>query len=296
MSEMNSGFPASLLPVKVSGVLAEATEYFQGKGIPSARNESEWLMMSLLNCSRSSLLIKSDRSLTIRQAELFHSWLALRSSGIPPQYIVGETEFYGRVFKVDSRVMIPRPETERLVDVSLHILSKFENPCVLDIGTGSGCIAVAIAHECQRASLTAVDVSSSALDVASENAQMNHTDNIHFIQMNILQEKPQSQFDLVVSNPPYISADEFSGLIPKVRDTEPRKALTDEKEGLTFYRRFAEIAPYILVPGGWLVMEVGLDAHPQKVGEFFGHPMFSDQEFVSDYNGDERVLKVQLNG
>lgn len=292
---MSIGPSADLLPAKVSGVLAEAAEYLRRKGIPSAGKESEWLMMTLLKCSRSSLSIKKDNKLTAGQVEVFHEWLDLRACGKPPQYIIGEAEFYGHVFKVDQRVMIPRPETERVVDVALHILSAMKNPRVLDIGTGSGCIAVALACECPTASVTALDFSSAALEVAGENAQLNNVGHICYEQMDILRELPQEQFDLVVSNPPYISTVEMSSLMPEVRDMEPREALTDEKDGLTFYRRFAEIAETMIAPGGWLVMEVGLEAHPRKVGELFGGSTFSHQEFVPDFNGDDRVLKVQRN-
>jgi release factor glutamine methyltransferase len=173
-------------------------------------------------------------------------------------YLVGVRDFYLLPFEVSPAVLVPRPETETLVAEALAFLKPRTAPAVLDLGTGSGCIAVSIAHQKKDARVTAVDVSPDALDVAKRNAATHGVaDRIAFLQGDLFAPVPSGTFDLVVSNPPYIAQHEFAGLAPDVREHEPRAALDGGADGLAFYRRIAATVSPFLNPGGKLLLEIG---------------------------------------
>ena len=197
------------------------------------------------------------------------AWIKRRTNREPLQYITGITEFYGHKIKVNPNVLIPRPETERLVDVALHCIGNISSPKVLEVGTGSGCIPIAIAGEKTDATITAIDVSADALIVAKDNAASNQVEQIQFVEMNFLNSVPHDTYDLLVSNPPYIPEAELDDTMIEVRDHEPRIALTDQQDGLSFYHRIAAKAINLVKPGGWIVLEVGLGSHQEKVKHIF---------------------------
>lgn len=278
---------------RIIDMIKWAENYFAERGFSNPRREIEWLLQDALNCSTLDLYLRFDEPLEKAQLDTIRTGIKRRLKLEPIQYILGKTEFYGLPIKVNSNVLIPRPETERVIDVALHTLT-VKNPRILDIGTGSGCIAIALAHELPEAEVVGLDVDKRALDLARENARALGLTNLRFEQMNILSENPGTGFDMVVSNPPYVSAGELESLMADVRDYEPHIALTDNADGLVFYRRFVEVIPGCLKPGGWMIVEVGLEEHPCRAMSLFQSAPFRNAELIPDYNGDARVLKVQL--
>jgi release factor glutamine methyltransferase len=279
---------------RVIDLIKWGEEYLRERGFESPRREIEWLLRDLLQCSRLDLYLRFEEPLEPRQLTVLRGWIRRRLRREPLQYITGKAEFYGLTLRVNPAVLIPRPETERVVDVALHAVGNQGRSRILDMGTGSGNIALAIAHELPRAEVLGVDVDPAALEVARENAQRLKMTNVRFEQVDFLTQRIPEIFDLVVCNPPYIARDEMKTLMDDVAVYEPHLALTDQADGCTFYRRFREVAPELIRPGGYLVLEVGLGTHPRRAAAFFNAPPFQGAELIADYNGDERVLKVQL--
>ena len=258
------------------------------------KQEAEWLLSSLLNCSKSELYLQKNE-LSEEQCELFQDWISRRIKGEPAQYIAGWTEFYGHRFNVNKSVLIPRCETERLVDVAIDTLQELEKHQIVDIGTGSGCIAISVAAEIPSASVLGLDISPEALVTAEENASINKLLNVQFLQTDFLQFTPSEPvYDGLLMNPPYIPTNEMDTLMKEVRDYEPDLALTDHEDGLTFYRHLADTAQKWVRPGGWLILEVGLGEHPQKAITCFDTKGFAQLELIADFNTDDRILKVQV--
>ena len=258
------------------------------------KQEAEWLLSSLLNCSKSELYLQKNE-LSKEQCELFQDWISRRIKGEPAQYIAGWTEFYGHRFNVNKSVLIPRAETERLVDVAIYTLQELEKHQIVDIGTGSGCIAISVAAEIPSASVLGLDISPEALVTAEENAFINKLLNVQFLQTDFLQFTPSEPvYDGLLMNPPYIPTNEMDTLMKEVRDYEPDLALTDHEDGLTFYRHLADTAQKWVRPGGWLILEVGLGEHPQKAITCFDTKGFAQLELIADFNTDDRILKVQV--
>ena len=279
---------------RVIDILKWGEGYFNTKGFESPKQEIEWLLCDLLNYKRIDLYVKFEQPIHKPELIQLKKWIKRRIDREPLQYITGKTEFYGHQFEINPDVLIPRPETERVVDVALHTIGNIQNPKVLEVGAGSGCIAIAIGIEKKDASILSVDVSEGAVKQAKKNADLNELENIDFQVMDILKETPEGPFDLLVSNPPYIPENEMRETMPEVHRYEPKIALTDERDGLTFYRRFSEIGKSIIKPGGWLVLEVGIGEHPSKVMEIFKTAGYTQLEIIPDYNSDERVLKIQI--
>ena len=258
------------------------------------KQEAEWLLSSLLNCSKSELYLQKNE-LSEEQCELFQDWISRRIKGEPAQYIAGWTEFYGHRFNVNKSVLIPRAETEILVDVAIYTLQELEKHQIVDIGTGSGCIAISVAAEIPSASVLGLDISPEALVTAEENAFINKLLNVQFLQTDFLQFTPSEPvYDGLLMNPPYIPTNEMDTLMKEVRDYEPDLALTDHEDGLTFYRHLADTAQKWVRPGGWLILEVGLGEHPQKAITCFDTKGFAQLELIADFNTDDRILKVQV--
>ena len=256
--------------------------------------EAEWLLSSLLNCSKSELYLQ-EGELSLLQCTQFQNWINKRLAGEPAQYIAGWTEFYGRRFNVNPAVLIPRPETERLVDVAIHTLQELAQPQIVDIGTGSGCIAISIADEIPAAKVLGLDIFPNALSVAEENAAINNISNVEFLQSDFLQFfPPEPIYDGLLMTPPYIPNNEMDTLTKEVFDFEPALALTDEKDGLTFYKHLSATAKKWVKPGGWLILEVGLGGHPQKAADCFLSSDFTNIELIPDFNTNDRILKIQI--
>ncbi len=267
--------------------------YFEKAGIPNPRLDAELLLAHVLRCKRIDLYTRHEALLREKHLADFKELIRRRTQREPLQYIIGETEFYGLRLKVTPAVLIPRPETELLVEEALKtsppspLLSKErgERGEVLEIGTGSGCIAIALAKHLPEAKVVATDISKEALEIAAENAKR-HEVSIEWIAADIAPWKRFTaegrSFDLIVSNPPYIATGEFPNLQPEVRDFEPRKALDGGPEGLKFIRQILAEAPPFLKPGGWLLMEIGED----QTGSLKGI------EVKKDLSGCDRILKI----
>lgn len=255
-------------------ILTEGQQRLQEKGIESPRLECEMIMSHILDCQRHQLYIRGNEQLSPSLAAKFYNLLERRLKGEPIQYILGTREFMGLDFKVDERVLIPRWETEVLVEYALEALRQKPAPVhILDIGTGSGAIAVSMAVYLPVCEVTAVDISEAALTVACENAKRNKAaDRIDFLMGDLFSpldiEKHAGYFDAVLSNPPYIPANEIKGLMTEVRDYEPRSALDGGEDGLDFYRRIADQAHLFLKDKGLVAVEMGYD-QSRSVEEIF---------------------------
>ena len=281
-------------PWRVIDLIEWAESYFEKKSFEKPRTEIEWLLCSLLDCERLDLYLRYDEPLSKSQLETLRDWVKRRLTKEPLQYITGACEFYGREFIITPDVLIPRPETERLIDIALTRLNAVKSPKILDIGTGSGCIAITMAKERPDAKVVGVDNSIRALKIAERNSIHLEVTEYSFIEMNILKSTPKGMFDLLISNPPYISKKEIPELMKDVIGFEPESALTDYSDGLTFYKRFSEIAPKIVHNNSLLILEVGLKEHPQKVYDIFFDQGYTSIEIIKDYNGDDRVMVVQV--
>ncbi len=279
---------------RVIDLINWADEYFSLKGFDNPRQEIEWMLTDILDCERFDLYLRFEEPLTSDQLELLHQWVKRRVKKEPLQYITGHCEFYGRTFIVNKDVFIPRPETERLVDVAIAILKAANKPTVLDMGTGTGCIAVSLAKEIPNSKITGIDISTVAIKVAKINADVHHA-TVQFEEMDFLMNPYNKKFDMIISNPPYIPLVEMNTLMDDVRLFEPHFALSDGADGLLFYQRFARVAPTMINSGGHLILEVGLNTHPNCALEIFDKSSFYDQTLIPDRNGDPRVLKVTVN-
>lgn len=256
--------------------------------------EAELLFTEILNCNRLSLYLNKDIFLDKAESSLLSRVLKRRMQGEPLQYILGKTEFMGLEFKVTSDVFVPRPETEIVVETALRessVVSRQSSDInILDIGTGSGCIAVSLAKFLPHAKIDAVDISKEALRIAEENAKM-HNVNINFIQSNLFNNYGPWTMDygLIVSNPPYIPTQEIETLQPEVR-YEPHMALDGGKEGLDFYRHIIDKAPRYLKKDGFLVMEMGFNQKNAIKNIFQKSGYFEIIGVIKDYNNIDRVI------
>ena len=246
----------------ISQALAEASDVLKWAGVPEARKEAASLLAHVLDVNRTYLITNAEDFMAAPSLLEFQNFVHRRASGEPSQYITGSQDFYGRRFEVNEDVLIPRPETESLIDESLQYLSTSRSPFwICDVGTGSGCIAITLLCEGRFSQAIAVDISHRALEVAKRNAKAHDvTNRISFIRsdcFNALNKKVL--FDLIVSNPPYVSATVLPGLQREVRDHEPRIALSPGEDGLTLIRGLLKEAPAHLKPKGHFVMEIGFD-------------------------------------
>ena len=269
-------------------------DYFKQHKFDSPKQEIEWLLCDLLDHKRVDLYINFEQKVPNDKLALLKKWIKKRLKRMPLQYITGVTEFYGNKYFLNDDVLIPRPETERLVDISLECINKLSHPRILEVGTGSGCISISIALMRGDAKILSIDISQNALNKAQENSDYHKTNNVKFLNLDFLKEIPSERFDIIVSNPPYIPLEEMKNIMIDVKEYEPKIALTDFNDGLVFYDRFADLGSKLLKKGGWMVLEVGIDDHPEKVTKLFKSKGYSNIELVSDYNKDKRVLKVKI--
>ena len=269
-------------------------DYFKQHKFDSPKQEIEWLLCDLLDHKRVDLYINFEQKVPNDKLALLKKWIKKRLKRMPLQYITGVTEFYGNKYFLNDDVLIPRPETERLVDISLECINKLSHPRILEVGTGSGCISISIALIRGDAKILSIDISQNALNKAEENSDYHKTNNVKFLNLDFLKEIPSERFDIIVSNPPYIPLEEMKNIMIDVKEHEPEIALTDFNDGLVFYDRFADLGSKLLKKEGWMVLEVGIDDHPEKVAKLFKSKGYSNIELVSDYNKDKRVLKVKI--
>jgi release factor glutamine methyltransferase len=254
-----------------------------------ARRDAETLLLHHIGRNRAWLMAHGDEEFGGCVAIGYAALLDRRQRGEPIQYITGEAEFYGLPFRVTPAVLIPRPETEHSVEKLIELCKGLEPPRVLDVGTGSGAIAVAIAHELPHSSVTATDISAEALAIARENAERNGVAaRVRFLQGDLLAPLSGERFDVVASNPPYVSSEDRASLDVEVRDYEPETALFAGPDGLGIYRRLILQAAEVLVPGGHIVLEIGYDQR-DAIAELLTAGGFENIEFVPDLQGIARV-------
>lgn len=253
--------------------------------LPMARRDAELLLMRALARDRAWLLTHPEAQLAPEPMAQFDSWIARRERHEPVQYILGETEFHGLRFRVTPDVLIPRPETEHLVEAVIERVPLDIDVWICDVGTGSGAIAVALAHELPRTQVTALDTSAAALAIAKENAVRHGVaDRVHFLESNLLNAMRSEQFDVMVSNPPYVANGEI--LEAQVREYEPHAALFAGPTGLEVYQRLIPEAEHSLVSGGWLMLEIG---HGQRDALADLLRDWDEVSFVDDLQGIPRV-------
>lgn len=271
-------------------ILTWTKEYLAGKGIENARLEAEWLLCEALALNRMGLYLNFDKPLQDAELVSFRSMIARRAKREPLQHILGTQEFMGLDFGTTAAALIPRHDTEVLVTEALQAAPAARR--VLDIGSGSGCIAIVIARNLPDATVISVDISPEAIELARRNADRNEVQ-VDFRQGSIFEPVQGERFDLIVSNPPYISEADIETLQPEVRDFEPRIALAGGADGLDFYRQIIPSAPDHLTPGGWLFLEVGA-GQSEKVTEIFANNSFSAIFSTKDPAGIDRVVGGQL--
>lgn len=243
----------------IKELLTWTTQYLAGKGIESPRLDSQILLAHVLKCPRIELIARSLEEPKVDERTRFRELVKRRVDGWPVAYLTGEKEFYLLRFAVSPAVLVPRPDTETLVLAALHELKRFPEADVLELGVGSGCIAVSLAVNAAKIRVTAVDVSPDALEMARRNAQTHQVaDRISLHRGDLFGPIPPSRkFDLIVSNPPYVATADIDTLSADVKDHEPRLALDGGPDGLTFYRRIALESPSRLNPGGTVIVEIG---------------------------------------
>jgi release factor glutamine methyltransferase len=259
-----------------------------------ARRDTESLLLHLVGKNRAWLMARLDEDFAGCTAIRFASLLDRRLQGEPIQYIVGEAEFFGLPFKVTPDVLIPRPETEHLVEKAIELGRLRAAPRIVDVCTGSGAIAVALARSLPASEITGTDLSDAALRIARENAKRNDVDGrIRFLQGDLFAPVAGDRFDIAVANPPYVPTIERESMAVEVRDYEPEIALFAGADGLDIYRRLISAAPNVLVPGGFIALEIGYGQAP-VVERLLAAAGFRQIEFIPDLQDIPRVASAQL--
>ncbi|MCS7022518.1 MAG: peptide chain release factor N(5)-glutamine methyltransferase [Gemmataceae bacterium] len=311
MAEPSPSVPRSSVPAAAASPTAAGTtvwtiqallnwtsDYLARKGIESPRTEAQLLLAHVLGCKRVDLLVRYDEVPDESQRSRYRELIQRRVAGWPTAYLIGSRDFYLLTFEVNPAVLIPRPDTETLVLEALNWLKPMTNPRIWDVGTGSGCIAISIAHQKKDAQVTASDISPDALAVAQRNAQRHGVaPRMRFLCGDLTQPLPAGEtFDLIVSNPPYVAEAEFAQLAPEVRDHEPRIALDGGPDGLLFYRRLAQEVTPFLRPGGRLLLEIGAGQEQAVRRIFSDHPDWQLGPTFKDMAGRPRVVTVLRQG
>jgi release factor glutamine methyltransferase len=305
----------------VRGALKEGMARLRAANVPSHTLAAELLLMHALGRDRGWLYGHPEEPLDTPTTEKYFASIARRAAGEPTQYLTGKQEFWGLEFEVTPAVLIPRPETEHVIEVALERLGargikidmKTGAPTpplrIADVGTGSGCIAVALAHELPHAEIIATDISPDALEVARRNAARHGvTDRVHFVECDLLAEfapvgdnpgdaaaleTAEAQFDLIASNPPYVARDEADTLAHEVRDHEPHTALFGGADGLEIYARLIDQAGSLLRGGGILVLELGYNSAERVRAMFVAERRWVNISVTSDLAGIPRVLAAE---
>ena len=279
----------------IEGVLRWAADDFRARGIETSRLDAELLLAHALSTTRIHLFVDAKRPLAADELARFRELVKRRRLREPAAYILGVREFYGRAFRVDARVLVPRPDTEILVEVALdrtrHVALAMR---ALDLCTGSGCVAISLARERPTSQVVGVDISLDALAVARENALRLGAYNVAFCGGDLFASiDPKDRFDLVTANPPYVVASEIDSLQPEISCHEPRVALDGGEDGMDIVRRIVAGASTHLNEQGVLAVEVGAGSAP-AVAELFAQAGFLQISVVRDYARIERVVSGML--
>lgn len=271
----------------INHLIAQGAQVLQQVGVDTPRLDAELLLADLLGVARAYLYAHPEEEVNAHILQEWQNRLERRARREPLAYILGKAEFYGLEFTITPDVLVPRPETEVLVEA---VLAK-QPGTVADIGTGSGCIAVAVAVKLPQARVWATDISETALRVARENAERHRVvQRIHFLQGDLLQPLAGLRFDVIASNPPYVAESERLSLQPEVRDWEPPRALFAGSDPLQFHRRLAAEAHFHLCEGGWLMMEVGM-GQAEPVAVLLEEAGYRQVRILNDLTGVGRVVE-----
>lgn len=274
-------------------LLKKSTEFLAKKGIGNARLQSELIFAGTLGCRRLDLYLQFERPLTQAQTDVLRERIVRRARREPVQYIVGETDFRTLTLKCDSRALIPRPETEELVGYALEKLAAGTPARVLDLGTGTGAIALAVAAERPETHVVAADISADALALARENFTLNFEKkgvpaDVEFLRSNWF-ENITGTFDAIISNPPYLTDAEWESAEPEVREREPRNALVAENDGLADLEKILRGARERLAPGGFVALETGI-AHHACLEEIARNCGFAETKSIADLSDRPRFF------
>ena len=279
----------------IHDILNEATKALEAADIPSARLDAEVLLSFCLGCDRLELYKNPDMTISEAQLAAFRNLIARRLQWEPVAYITSRKEFWSFTLEINNSVLIPRPDTEIIVEEAVNICRKIDSSeiKILDIGTGSGAIAIALALEITGAKVVATDISQSALNMAQKNAAaLGLKDKIDLCLGNLF-EPVNGIFDIIVCNPPYISAREYEKLPAGVKDYEPREALWAGKSGLEFYEKLIYQAAGFVQKNGWLLLEIGAKQEAGVRGIMEATGFYDSIEMSRDYAGLPRVIKAR---
>ncbi|MDT4896116.1 MAG: release factor glutamine methyltransferase [Acidobacteriota bacterium] len=282
----------------IARAIVEAAQILRQAGVPEARREAASLLEHLIGCDRTFLITHAETALASSDVRRLRDLVERRAAGEPLQYITGHQEFYGLDFEVTSDVLIPRPETELLVETALKFLDETSQPArICDVGTGTGCIPIAILHERPSVQAVGLDISYPALRIAARNAARHDVhERLSLVASDCLAalDTQRARFHMIVSNPPYVAEDALPGLQREVRDHEPRVALTPGGDGLSIIRRLIEDAPHFLETNGHLLMEIGFDQH-EAVGNLIDSQAWELLDIHKDLQGIPRTLALRKN-
>lgn len=281
----------------VAEILRAATEVLRESEVSDPRREAASLLAFALGKEKTFLISHNDYQLSGEEQTKFQGFLSRRAAREPLQYITGVQEFYGIDFFVTPDVLIPRPETELIVENAIEILSVIEKPRFCEVGAGSGCISISILHKAKAAIAIGLDISLEALEIAGKNAVVNNVSDRFELKKSdvfaVLENEKNEKFDLIVSNPPYVPIEEFSGLQREVRDFEPRVALTDGGSGLSIIEKIVADSPEFLKPYAFLLLEIGFN-QAGAVSRMFDSEIWRKLEILPDLQGIPRMVKAQI--
>lgn len=282
--------------LSIGEVIREVTRELESAGVPEARREAGSLLSFILMKDRTFLISHAEEVVDENSLDRLREFVRRRATGEPLQYITGVQDFYGREFRVTPDVLIPRPETELLVEAALQIVNDTgAAPFICDVGTGSGCIALTLLCELPHARAMAIDKSAAALEIARLNAQnLSVADRAMFLVSDCFSSlnSHDYEFDLIVSNPPYVAEAALAGLQREVRDHEPVVALSPGPDGLSLIRRLMDDAPSFIKPGGYMLMEIGFDQGEAVTG-LVNDSVWTLREIRPDLQGIPRIMVLQ---
>ena len=271
-------------------ILKQATDFLTSHNITEAQLDAEVLLCGVLKIKRNILVTLRQETLTQEQYQQYQNYLTRRITGEPVDYILGTSEFMGLTFKVNPNVLIPRPETELIVEHANKFIKENNSKTVLDLCTGSGAIAISVAHYNDNISVVASDISKKALQIAKDNAVTNNVSNkIEFLESNMFDNIIDKKFDIIISNPPYVTEKEYKGLEKEIF-FEPKTAFLAGEDGLNFYRIIANKVSQHLNPRGILLLELNANISLQ-IADLFSDFLFV--KIVKDYSNLDRILIAQ---
>lgn len=273
----------------------KSVDYLKKYSVPNPKIDAEYIFSEVLNISRNILSFSMGQEISEEKKNKIKEMLITRGKNRKPlQYILGEWEFYGYPFKTDERALIPRQDTEILIEQCKALIFYKNDINILDIGSGSGAISITLAKEFPESNVKGIDISQKAIELANENKELNKVNNVDFVLSNLFEAIKDEKFDLIVSNPPYISREEYEKLMPEVKNYEPENALTDFKDGLSFYKKITEQAKEYLDDKGYLVFEIGYN-QAQDLKKILEKNSFNLVSVIKDYGGNDRVVVAIKN-